>query len=487
MAQLQITNPNINTIRRHTFKGLSKLTTLALFKWPLTHIEPKILEHTPWLQTLQIEESRAPLNVNNITGTTGAATLQIVSLRYNNLCRTISNDTFWGLASVLSLYMSNSQIRSIAVNAFYPISATIQQIYLNGNYLKTLSASLFERLAPNGNWRIYLDENPWSCDCNLFELKQSIERQPKNFVNSLICHSPVVNSKKDIIDVSITPCDNDDTILETCQKHSDDNSVNIFRESPIKFRQLNDQIVEVDVDFRSSDYELLWFNPNESCKMLDILDGQNVCAREFQSIVNISNLSPDNAYMFCAVPKFSNAISPFDCAPFYVKSMRPQLSQEDRSKEDSYFVIVVVFVSLLLCALLFGIVFGVCLAKRYPTFIKSTSSRVVIQQLNHNEIWRKTERPAATRNNQTIRTLYRSVSEASVASSRSYVTAVAPSPFEMISWRKEHKSSVCQRAVKNEICLDTFMLDRPPTPPLPKRMHAPHRTRDSGREKVRKY
>lgn len=102
MEQLQITNPNINTIRRHTFKGLSKLTTLVLFKWPLTHIEPNVLEHVPWLQTLQIEESRAPLNVNNFTGTTGVPSLKIVSLRYNNMCRTISNDTFRGLTGVLS-------------------------------------------------------------------------------------------------------------------------------------------------------------------------------------------------------------------------------------------------------------------------------------------------------------------------------------------------------------------------------------------------
>lgn len=330
--------------------------------------------------------------------------------------------------------------------------------------MKILPASLFEKFPSNGNWRIYLDENPWNCDCNFFEMKQLIEKQPKNFVNymHLMCHTPAVHSNRYIVDVSIKRCDNDKTILEKCRKHNDDDLVNIPEEPAIKFRQFNDHSVEVDIELASNDYELLWFSSNESrCDSLDILDGQTFCAHEFRSTVNISNLSSDNTYMFCAIQKFSNAISPFDCAPFYVKSMQAPLPQDRSEGDNSYFVIVIVFVILLVCALLFGILFGVCLAKRYPTFIRSTSSRVVIQQLNHNEIWRKTER-FSKENNQTTRTLYRSVSDASVASSRSYVTAVAPSPFEMLHWRK---------VSKNKNYLDTIMMDKSSPPPLPKRMH----------------
>lgn len=456
---IQITNPNILHLKYGIFRGLSKLTTLVLFKWPIIDIDSNILHHTPLLQTLQIEESHGSLlNVQNVTGTTSMLGLQTVSLRYNNLCRTIDHRTFKGLSGILSLYLSKSHIRSITANTFDCIAETIQQIYLDGNFLKMLPVKLFDKFPTTNNWKMYLSDNQWQCDCNLYDLKQLIESKAKHFPYSVICYGPIEVSGKNILNVLLQKCPTmtvdkknlSDVSCQSCSNSKGNSVIEIHNQSN------SYQDIDVKVEIPTDDYELLWFDRNFTCQTIDLRDNdENLCPDKYQKVAKISNLSIGSTYTFCVIKKMSSMLSPFDCTAYYVKSN--DLLDGKFPYEDKSFVLVLIFVILLICAILFGIVFGACLAKRYPTFIKSTTSKVVIQQLSRNEVWRKTEEKNKKK-------LYRSVSEGSVASSRSYVTAVVPFPIDRVNW-KMNKNVISAEVHRNA---DDVMDDLTP-PPIPNR------------------
>ncbi|XP_061653992.1 LOW QUALITY PROTEIN: SLIT and NTRK-like protein 6 [Phyllopteryx taeniolatus] len=129
-----------------------------------------------------------------------------------NRIEKLHSTMFVGLHNLEYLYLEYNLIKDIAPGTFNPLP-TLNLLSLNNNLLSSLPAQIF-RNAPltKLNLRknlfmhlpvsnvldqldslelIYLEDNPWDCSCDLFSLKQWVEKLRKDtVVGSILCHTP---------------------------------------------------------------------------------------------------------------------------------------------------------------------------------------------------------------------------------------------------------------------------------------------------------
>lgn len=410
MEILRIRKTQITHLRYGIFRGLSKLLCLVLTQMPLTKMAPNFLEPLIALKSLEIEEvNTVALDIRNATGTTKMKTLEHVSFRHNNLCRTINHKTFRGLTSVMRLYVSYSKIQAIASGAFDPIMNSIFSINLNGNLLKSLPNDLFDKLMQVPQpWKVYLADNPWECDCKLSGLKHCIERDKTHFANPIVCYSPQMYHGKFLSQVSMCSCDgNTDErfdIISECSKSGYHQILESYRSDSIYgksqlishdqrieiFHVVNDEDgVSVSIRFTSDSYAVIWFNHEDGCKSSYFDEVDDRCTSVYEKTIKIGNVTQNSTYTFCIVNRGLQMLSPDNCLPYYVSRFDEPTGLHRNAKDFAY-IMVTIFLVLIIFALFFGIFFGICLARRYPSFVKSNSSKILIQQIRHNEIWAST-------------------------------------------------------------------------------------------------
>ncbi|XP_077468885.1 SLIT and NTRK-like protein 6 [Stigmatopora argus] len=127
---------------------------------------------------------------------------------------------FVGLHNLQYLYLEYNLIKDIAPGAFNPLP-NLNLLSLNNNLLSSLPAQIF-RNAPltklnlrknlfthlpvsnvldqlHSLEQIYLEDNPWDCSCDLFSLKQWLEKLRKDtVVGSVLCHTPKKATQSDL-------------------------------------------------------------------------------------------------------------------------------------------------------------------------------------------------------------------------------------------------------------------------------------------------
>lgn len=122
------------------------------------------------LTLIELSSYSSPLLIDGLTGSAPMTALKRVQFNYN-MDRTITHRTFVGLTSVTHLDLQSCQIVAIGVNAFDPISNTIEVLNLAGNKLTTFVPGLFDLIIPRDGVRITIENNLWECDCQLCYFK----------------------------------------------------------------------------------------------------------------------------------------------------------------------------------------------------------------------------------------------------------------------------------------------------------------------------
>ncbi|XP_062843294.1 immunoglobulin superfamily member 10 [Trichomycterus rosablanca] len=133
-------------------------------------------------------------------------TLQVLKMSYNRV-KELRKETFQGLDNILRLYVDHNRIEFIHPEAFYGLTSlqfvnlegnslqqlhpdtfitlrhsqifkisSIKTIYLSDNALTGLPATLFTGCYQLEN--VFLNGNPWSCDCRMDWLAAWIEKNP---------------------------------------------------------------------------------------------------------------------------------------------------------------------------------------------------------------------------------------------------------------------------------------------------------------------
>lgn len=215
MKKLYLVNNNISTLRKATFRYLPSLRELSIQKNEIKQAERNLLEDVAGtLQSLQFEEN-AIVNakvLQNITGGRVLHNVKILSLRYNRI-PIIDSQLFSGVPGVVSLYLSNSHVNTVHIDAFEPISESIAQLLISDNDITTLPEGLFDKIIWNPSFILTIDNNPWHCDCNLEWMRDTMRNHPSVNMERLICKSPEKNADKSFTVADF--CDGDNATVTT--------------------------------------------------------------------------------------------------------------------------------------------------------------------------------------------------------------------------------------------------------------------------------
>ena len=148
MQHLDYVGNNIKTIPSFAFRSLPNLQTIELWNGQVTTLEDNAFY--------------------------GLGKLQILDMMSDKVSSTITNETFNGLSGLQTLYLDENQISKIEPGAFSSFGQ-ITSLWLGGNNLTTLMPEVLNTKYIPHLSEIYLDFNPWNCDCHLRWLREKVD------------------------------------------------------------------------------------------------------------------------------------------------------------------------------------------------------------------------------------------------------------------------------------------------------------------------
>ncbi|XP_058834184.1 uncharacterized protein LOC131691640 [Topomyia yanbarensis] len=241
-------------------------------------------------------------------------------------------------------------------------------------------------------------------------------------------------------------------------------SINVFQTSEINIHKRSKTFVVSDaqegaVEVLLEQYYpnslILWFYDTSSSTVFPInIEDSSNCAEISGRTVRITNLAPNKNYIFCIFYMNEISISPFDCLPH---KLLPTYGQRSWLTEDDKIIVISILISSVLVAILTGIVMTYCFINSFTTYKKACRNMSADLRLNKSATNQCYMTPVAAEQTERLRHK-RSVSDSSVESGRSYVSAVVPATqFQYISWKMENRSRPSMEYYPKD----------PPPPPLP--------------------
>ncbi|XP_055537144.1 uncharacterized protein LOC129725390 isoform X2 [Wyeomyia smithii] len=213
--------------------------------------------------------------------------------------------------------------------------------------------------------------------------------------------------------------------------------------------------VDVLLDQLYQNSLILWFYDTSSNTLFPTnIEDSASCVEISGRVKRITNLVPDMTYIFCILYVYENTISPFDCLPH---KLLPTYGQRTWLIEDQKIIVISILISSILVSILIGIMGTYCFINSFTTYKKAcrnVSANLCSDKSATNQCY-MTPVPANPPKRQRHK---RSVSDTSIESCRSYVSAVVPaSQFQYISWKMENRSRPSMEYYPKD----------PPPPPLP--------------------
>ncbi|XP_066287690.1 uncharacterized protein [Branchiostoma lanceolatum] len=211
LEQLYLQYNSLSLVPSSTLNQLPSLTTLDLSGNQLTQTIPEPFTGVPLLHSLQLNDIKTELS-SHFTGQifTGLQQLAILelnnnsmdaipfnlpkyvpnleqlSLQRNNLTQ-IPNDIFFPLPNLTHLDFWFNTIQTIDIGAFSGLPM-LNNLILSNNMLSTVSEGTLENITHDAY--VYLDSNPFSCDCRLAWLRDWYQSSSVHRIFYPTCDTP---------------------------------------------------------------------------------------------------------------------------------------------------------------------------------------------------------------------------------------------------------------------------------------------------------
>lgn len=183
LQSLDLVGNKIKVIPSYAFQTLANVTSMALWQGAITTLEDNAFF--------------------------GMKKLSYLDMMQNHVTPAITNLTFNGLTSLQNLYIDLNNITKIDSGAFHS-TRSILQLWMSSNKLSTLDPEVLDKKYTPQLSTIYMDDNPWICDCHLRWLREKMDNEPNVIQDPhlIVCHGPpaVAGKAWDVLKASDFVC-----------------------------------------------------------------------------------------------------------------------------------------------------------------------------------------------------------------------------------------------------------------------------------------
>lgn len=169
----------------HAISGLDKIKSLVIVRCGIRVVDKRSFQSNSLLETLSLSENRLSYLDDEIFHNNTA--LKNLNLSQNKLTR-LSMLLLEPLKQLVNLIVNNNYLTSIVMQEIRYLPSTLGYIDLSSNYFTTLPAVTFSKTL---QIQISLRNNPWKCDCDLWDFLQLIEKGSSVIMGTPVCASPL--------------------------------------------------------------------------------------------------------------------------------------------------------------------------------------------------------------------------------------------------------------------------------------------------------
>ncbi|XP_013409666.1 phospholipase A2 inhibitor-like [Lingula anatina] len=157
---------------------------------PITTVPARVFENLTQLQTLEIWQCSSLTTIEDYAFS-GLGNLQILDLNECNISNGITNKTFQGLTTLWELYVYGNKIRSMEAGGLLPMKA-LSSLWLQDNKFSTLEEGSISKVTNPKLSEVFLEFNPWICDCHLRWLREQMDRGNFTIMDPhlIVCSGP---------------------------------------------------------------------------------------------------------------------------------------------------------------------------------------------------------------------------------------------------------------------------------------------------------
>ncbi|XP_063298594.1 immunoglobulin superfamily member 10 [Pelobates fuscus] len=203
---------SVSRLEERDFSGLEKLELLMLHSNEIQTIHESTFNDLSSLQILKMSYNKVKsLHKNTFHGLKNLVRLHMD----HNKLEFLDPGSFYGLTSLKLVHLEGNLLRQLHTDTFVTLryiqifkTSSIKHVYLSSNQLSSLPKDMF--LYMNELEGLYINENPWTCDCNLqwltdgsHNFKDLIKcKKDRSGPQCPLCSIPRKNKGKSLTDIS---------------------------------------------------------------------------------------------------------------------------------------------------------------------------------------------------------------------------------------------------------------------------------------------